>query len=290
MIIVIVGPTGVGKTKLSIELAKKYNAEIINFDSVQVYRKIDIASAKVTEEEKEGIKHHLIDIKDYDEEYSVYDFQIDSRKIIEKLQKENKNIILVGGTGLYVKACLYDYKFNKEEIKVNYDNLTDKELYNRIIKINKDIVVDKNNRRRLLRTLINLENDNISNNGNDLLYNNTLFIGLTVPRDMLYERINKRVDLMVKNGLLGEAKYFYNKNKDVKSLKTVIGYKELFRYFDNEISLNDAIDLIKKNSRHYAKRQYTFFNNKMNINWFNVDYDNFDNTVNEVINYIEKNI
>ena len=290
MIIVIAGPTGVGKTKLSIELAKKYNAEIINFDSVQVYRKIDIASAKVTEEEKEGIKHHLIDIKDYDEEYSVYDFQIDSRKIIEKLQKENKNIILVGGTGLYVKACLYDYKFNKEEIKVNYDNLTDKELYNRIIKINKDIVVDKNNRRRLLRTLINLENDNISNNGNDLLYNNTLFIGLTVPRDMLYERINKRVDLMVKNGLLEEAKYFYNKNKDVKSLKTVIGYKELFRYFDNEISLNDAIDLIKKNSRHYAKRQYTFFNNKMNINWFNVDYDNFDNTVNEVINYIEKNI
>ena len=290
MIIVIVGPTGVGKTKLSIELAKKYNAEIINFDSVQVYRKIDIASAKVTEEEKEGIKHHLIDIKDYDEEYSVYDFQIDSRKIIEKLQKENKNIILVGGTGLYVKACLYDYKFSKEEIKVNYDNLTDKELYNRIIKINKDIVVDKNNRRRLLRTLINLENDNISNNGNDLLYNNTLFIGLTVPRNMLYERINKRVDLMVKNGLLGEAKYFYNKNKDVKSLKTVIGYKELFRYFDNEISLNDAIDLIKKNSRHYAKRQYTFFNNKMNINWFNVDYDNFDNTVNEVINYIEKNI
>lgn len=290
MIIVIVGPTGVGKTKLSIELAKKYNAEIINFDSVQVYRKIDIASAKVTEEEKEGIKHHLIDIKDYDEEYSVYDFQIDSRKIIEKLQKENKNIILVGGTGLYVKACLYDYKFSKEEIKVNYDNLTDKELYNRIIKINKDIVVDKNNRRRLLRTLINLENDNISNNGNDLLYNNTHFIGLTVPRDMLYERINKRVDLMVKNGLLGEAKYFYNKNKDVKSLKTVIGYKELFRYFDNEISLNDAIDLIKKNSRHYAKRQYTFFNNKMNINWFNVDYDNFDNTVNEVINYIEKNI
>lgn len=290
MIIVIAGPTGVGKTKLSIELAKKYNAEIINFDSVQVYRKIDIASAKVTEEEKEGIKHHLIDIKDYDEEYSVYDFQIDSRKIIEKLQKENKNIILVGGTGLYVKACLYDYKFSKEEIKVNYDNLTDKELYNRIIKINKDIVVDKNNRRRLLRTLINLENDNISNNGNDLLYNNTHFIGLTVPRDMLYERINKRVDLMVKNGLLGEAKYFYNKNKDVKSLKTVIGYKELFRYFDNEISLNDAIDLIKKNSRHYAKRQYTFFNNKMNINWFNVDYDNFDNTVNEVINYIEKNI
>ena len=290
MIIVIVGPTGVGKTKLSIELAKKYNAEIINFDSVQVYRKIDIASAKVTEEEKEGIKHHLIDIKDYDEEYSVYDFQIDSRKIIEKLQKENKNIILVGGTGLYVKACLYDYKFSKEEIKVNYDNLTDKELYNRIIKINKDIVVDKNNRRRLLRTLINLENDNISNNGNDLLYKNTYFIGLTVPRNILYERINKRVDLMVKNGLLGEAKYFYNKNKDVKSLKTVIGYKELFRYFDNEISLNDAIDLIKKNSRHYAKRQYTFFNNKMNINWFNVDYDNFDNTVNEVINYIEKNI
>ena len=114
MIICICGPTGVGKTKLSIELAKKYDAEIINFDSVQIYKKMDIVSAKVTPEETEGIKHHLIDIKNYDEDYSVYDYQKDSRKIIDKLLKENKNIILVGGTGLYLKAALFDYRFVDE--------------------------------------------------------------------------------------------------------------------------------------------------------------------------------
>ena len=132
MIIVISGPTGVGKTKLSIELAKKYNAEIINADSVQVYKKIDIASAKVTEEEKEGIPHHLFDIKEYDEDYTVYDYQIDARRVLNKLLKENKNVIIVGGTGLYIKALLYDYRFNKEEDSHKYDNLTNDELLDNV--------------------------------------------------------------------------------------------------------------------------------------------------------------
>lgn len=287
MIIVITGPTAVGKTKLSIELAKKYNAEIINSDSVQVYRKMDVASAKVTEEEKDGIKHHLIDIKDYNEDYTVYDYQIDARNTIKKLEEENKNIIIVGGTGLYIKAALYDYRFNKEDNKEEYESYSNEELYDEILKLNKESTVDKNNKRRLIRELINLNNNAENKYGDKLLYDNVYFIGLTTSRDILYDRINKRVDIMVNNGLIDEAKYFYNLNRNAKSLKTVIGYKELFKYFDNEISFNDAIELIKKNSRHYAKRQYTWFNNKMNIKWFDVDFNNFDNTVKEVENYIK---
>ena len=286
MIIVIAGPTGVGKTKLSIELAKKYNAEIINADSVQVYKKIDIASAKVTEEEKEGIPHHLFDIKEYDEDYTVYDYQIDARKVLNKLLKENKNVIIVGGTGLYIKALLYDYRFNKEEDSHKYDNLTNDELLDKIYKINTNSMVDKNNNRRLIRELINLENNAENKTGDNLLYDDVYFIGLTVDRSILYDRINKRVDIMLKSGLEDEAKYFYNKNRDAKSLRTVIGYKELFLYFDKKISKEEAIDLIKKNSRHYAKRQYTWFNNKLNLNWFSVDFNNFDNTINDVENKI----
>ena len=205
MIIVISGPTGVGKTKLSIELAKKYNAEIINADSVQVYKKIDIASAKVTEEEKEGIPHHLFDIKEYDEDYTVYDYQIDARRVLNKLLKENKNVIIVGGTGLYIKALLYDYRFNKEEESHKYDNLTNSELLDKIYKINPNSVVDKNNNRRLVRELINLENGAENKTGDNLLYNNVYFIGLTTDRSILYDRIDKRVDIMLEKGLIEEV-------------------------------------------------------------------------------------
>lgn len=289
MIIVITGPTAVGKTKLSISLAKKYNSEIINADSVQVYKKIDIASAKVTEEEKEGVIHHLFDIKDYDEDYSVYDYQIDGRNKIKELQKENKNIIIVGGTGLYIKALLYDYRFNKEDKKSKYDDLSNEELYEKILLLDPNSNVDKNNNRRLIRTLINLENNAQNKYGDKLLYDDVYFIGLTTDRNYLYERINNRVDEMIQNGLIEEAEYFYSKNRNAKSLKTVIGYKELFKYFDGDISKEEAIELIKKNSRHYAKRQYTFFNNKMDIKWFNVDFNDFQNTIKNVEYYINSN-
>ncbi len=289
MIIVITGPTAIGKTKLSIELAKKYNAEIINYDSVQIYKDMDIASAKVTKEEMEGIPHHLIDIKNYNEDYSIYDYQIDARKKIEELKNKNKNIIFVGGTGLYIKAALFDYRFNKEEEKYDFSNLTNEELYEKIISIDKDIKVDKDNNRRLVRTLTYLLNGNITNNKDTLLYDNCYFVGLETSRDILYDRINKRVDIMVDNGLLDEAKFFYNKER-TKAIMTPIGYKELFRYFDNEITKEEAIDLIKKNSRHYAKRQFTFFKNQMDIKWFDVDFDNFDNTIKEVEKYIENKL
>ena len=292
MIIVVTGPTGVGKTKLSIELAKKFNAEIINGDSVQIYKGLDIGSAKVTEEEKENIPHHLFDIKEVTEEYSLYDYQKDARICIEEIQKRNKNIIIVGGTGLYIKSALYDYTLSKENnIQDNYDNKSTEELYQELIKLDKDINIDKHNRRRVVRALNYYKENNssisLNKNGNKLLYD-TVFIGLTTDREKLYKRINDRVDIMINNGLLEEVKYFYDKKIYTKPLQTAIGYKELYSYFDKKISYEEAIELIKRNSRRYAKRQYTFFNHQFNIKWFNVNFENFNDTINEVSNYIKK--
>lgn len=291
-IIVITGPTGVGKTKLSIYLAKKLNAEIINADSMQIYKKLNIGTAKVTNEEKENIIHHLFDIKEVNEEYSIYNYQIDARNKINEIKSKNKNIIFVGGTGLYIKSALYDYKLNKENITNNYEDLSCKELYNYLLELDPNIIIDKNNKRRLIRAINYYKENNISinnNKTNKLLYD-TIFIGLTTDREKLYDIINKRVDKMIDNGLINEVKYFYDNNIYSKPLINGIGYKELYKYFNKELSLEDAISLIKKNSRHYAKRQYTFFNNQMDIKWFNVDFNNFDNTINEVYNYIKENI
>lgn len=290
-VIVITGPTAVGKTKLSIELVKRYNGEIINADAVQVYKGLDIGSAKVTEEEKEDIPHHLFDIKEVDEEYTIYHYQKDCRKLIKEVQGRGKTPILVGGTGLYIKAALYDYKLTEEKETNTYDNLTDKELYNKLLELDKNIVIDKNNRRRLIRALNYYKENNKSintNTTNKLLYD-AIFIGLTTDRRILYDKINNRVDIMIKEGLLNEVKVFYDKNIRTKPLLNAIGYREIYSYFDGNISLEEAIDKIKQNSRHYAKRQYTFFNHQLPVVWFETDYSNFNNTVEKVINYIENN-
>ena len=290
-VIVITGPTAVGKTKLSIELAKRYNGEIINADAVQVYKGLDIGSAKVTEEEKEDIPHHLFDIKEVDEEYTIYHYQKDCRKLIKEVQGRGKTPILVGGTGLYIKAALYDYKLTEEKETNTYDNLTDEELYNKLLEVDKDIVIDKNNRRRLIRALNYYKENNKSintNTTNKLLYD-AIFIGLTTDRRILYDKINTRVDIMIKEGLLNEVKVFYDKNIRTKPLLNAIGYREIYSYFVGNISLEEAIDKIKQNSRHYAKRQYTFFNHQLPVVWFETDYSNFNNSVEKVINYIENN-
>ena len=290
-VIVITGPTAVGKTKLSIELAKRYNGEIINADAVQVYKGLDIGSAKVTEEEKEDIPHHLFDIKEVDEEYTIYHYQKDCRKLIKEVQGRGKTPILVGGTGLYIKAALYDYKLTEEKETNTYDNLTDEELYNKLLELDKDIVIDKNNRRRLIRAINYYKENNKSintNTTNKLLYD-AIFIGLTTDRRILYDKINTRVDIMIKEGLLNEVKVFYDKNIRTKPLLNAIGYREIYSYFDGNISLEEAIDKVKQNSRHYAKRQYTFFNHQLPVVWFETDYSNFNNTVEKVINYIENN-
>ena len=282
MIICVVGPTGVGKTKMSVELAKKYNGIIVNCDAMQVYKEMDIATAKVTKEEKEGIKHYLFDICNLEDNYTIFDYQKDARKIIE--ENKNKNIIFVGGSGLYLKSALFDYRFSNDEDNNTYNNLTNEELYDLCVKKDKDMNIHVNNRKRLIRFLNRKEEIVVEPK---LLYKNVYFIGLTTSRDKLYKIINERVDKMMENGLLKEAKYFYDKKVNCKALNTVIGYKELFKYFNNECTLEEALDLIKKNSRHYAKRQYTWFNNQMIIEWFDVFYDNFNNTVEEVIKFID---
>ncbi|MBQ6494624.1 MAG: tRNA (adenosine(37)-N6)-dimethylallyltransferase MiaA [Bacilli bacterium] len=292
-IIVITGPTGVGKTKLSIMLAKKYNGEIINADSMQIYKCLNIGTAKIAEEEKENIPHHLLSIKKIDEDYSIYDYQKDCRRVIKEIQDKNKTPILVGGTGLYIKSALYNYNLIYNKNNNNYDNITTEELYNKLIKLDKKSInkINKNNRQRIINAInYYLEtNKSITDNITDELLYNSLFIGLTTDRKNLYNIINARVDKMIENGLINEAKELYNKKIYTKPIKNGIGYKELYKYFNKEITKEEAIELIKKNSRHYAKRQYTFFNNKLNIKWFNTDYNNFNNTYKEIINYIEKN-
>ena len=274
-VIVIVGPTAVGKTKLSIDLAKKYNGEIINADSTQVYKGLDIATAKVTESEKEGIIHHLIDIKDITEDYTVYDYQKDGRNKTKEILDKKKTPIIVGGTGLYIKALLYDYKFYEENIKGDYSKYSNEELYNMLLEYDPNTDIHINNRKRVERKLDFIKNNNkIDNEKTDKLLYDAIFIGLTTDRDILYDRINKRVDIMINSGLLDETKKIYESNIRTKAVLTPIGYKEL--------SLDSAIESIKQKSRRYAKKQYTWFNNQMDINWFSIE------DIDKIYEYIEK--
>lgn len=288
-IIVIVGPTGVGKTKLSIELAKKLDAEIINGDSVSIYKRLDIGSAKPSIEEREGIPHHLIDIRDVEEEYNVFEYQRDVRKLIDDITSRGKRVIIVGGTGLYIKAALYDYNFTETDGTDNtYDDLTNEEIYDKIKAYTNNIDVHINNRKRLVRLLNKYEKQEVITTNKDKLLYNIITIGLTTDRDFLYERINKRVDLMVASGLLEEInslKEYYNKSR---ILNSGIGYKEFNDYLFNGQSLDITLDKIKQDSRRYAKRQYTFFNHQFDTNWFNVDFNNFNNTIEEVYKFIIK--
>ena len=292
MVIVVTGPTCVGKTKMSVELAKKLNGEIINADSTQIFRNLDIATAKIKEEEKDGIPHHLFDIRDMHEDYTVYDYQKDARNKIAEILKSNRTPILVGGTGLYLKACLYDYQF-EDDNKNNYEDLTNEEIYNKLIKIDKNISIHVNNRKRLVRALNYCESTNklySEKQKTDKLLYDVIFIGLTTDRNVLYERINNRVDVMLKDGLLDEAKRIYESGIRTKAVLTPIGYKELFPYFEGGKSLNECLDMIKQNSRRYAKKQYTWFNHQMKIDWFDVDFNNFDNTINKVYEHIKKRL
>lgn len=290
-IIVIMGPTGVGKTKLSIMLAKKYNAEIINADSMQIYKGLDIATAKITKKEMEDIKHHLLDIKDINENYTVYDYQKDCRNKINEILKRNKKVIIVGGTGLYIKAALFNYEFSENKAPANnYVELTNEQLLSEIKKYNKEIDIHINNRKRLVRYLNKYEsNEIITDKKDEILYDAT-FIALTTSREKLYDRINQRVDEMIDNGLIYEVNKYKDYLKTSKAMQTGIGYKEFLPYYNNEISIEEVIENIKKNSRHYAKRQYTFFKNQFsNINWFYTNFENFQETFQEVCNYLEQN-
>lgn len=289
-VIVITGPTAVGKTKLSISIAKHLNTDIINSDAYQVYKQLNIATAKVTKEEMDGVTHHLLDILEPTEEFSVYDYQQLTRNKISELINNHKIPLLVGGSGLYIDSVIKNYQFEEEkrnpEIENKYKELSNEELHQILRELNKEKAeeIHYNNRKRVLRA-IELEQSNISKENrlkkNENIYD-SLVIFLYDDREQLYERINKRVDQMIKNGLIEEAKYLYDHNLLSKTSKATIGYKELFLYFNNEISLDEAIDLIKKNSRHYAKRQITWFNNKEDVTKIKINIKDFNQTEEEV--------
>ena len=272
---------------MSIELAKRIDAEIINADSMQVYKDLNIGTAKIAEKEKEGIPHHLFDIVEPTNMYTVYDYQKNARDIINDVLSRGKKVIIVGGTGLYIKALLYDYKFIKEDKTYDFSKMSNEEILDKINSYNLDINLHINNRKRLERVLTKLYNNNMQTEKTDTVLYDFVAIGLTTTRDNLYKIIDNRVDKMIEDGLIDEVEELYKKNIHSKAINTGIGYKELYKYFDKEISLDEAISLIKKNSRHYAKRQYTFFNNQMNIKWFNTNYEDFSLTVEEVYNYIK---
>ena len=281
-IIAIVGPTGIGKTSLSIELAKALNGEVISCDSMQVYKKMDIGTANVTKEEMDGIFHYLIDIQEYDQPYNVMIFQDVCRKSIQKIQNKNKQVILCGGTGLYLKAALYDYTFEEETQDEDYlkelNQKSNEELYELLKEIDEKSLekIHKNNRKRILRALM-MAHSGMSKSQREQqqkhipLYD-IYYIGLDVDRNILHQRINDRVDKMFEQGLVEEVTSLFKEEKtwEYTSFQG-IGYKEFKDYFLDQITLEETKERIKTHSRQYAKRQYTWFKNQMPVHWYSID-------------------
>ncbi|HBG32746.1 MAG: tRNA (adenosine(37)-N6)-dimethylallyltransferase MiaA [Tenericutes bacterium GWC2_39_45] len=260
-IIVIVGPTGSGKTGLSIKLAKILRTEIINGDSVQIYKGLDIGSAKISDEEKQGIKHHLLDIKEPGEPYSVYNFQQDVRALFDKIELP----MIVGGTGLYIKAALYNYEFiassKNQDFEETYQEMTNEEIHHKLLELDPFVTVDVGNRRRLLRALeLALDGDfrSLKTKKDELLYD-ALIIYLDLDRSILEERLRVRLDDQLKKGFIEEVQGLKDKNIQVNA----IGYRELKQYLDGIKTLDEAKEEIIHVSRKLAKKQKTWFKNQM---------------------------
>ncbi|XMB87377.1 tRNA (adenosine(37)-N6)-dimethylallyltransferase MiaA [Mycoplasmatota bacterium WC44] len=293
-VLVIVGPTGVGKTSLSVNLAKALDGEIISGDSVQVYKKLDIGSAKITTDDMEGVPHHLVDFLEPYEEYSVARFQKEVRTKIEEISSRGKLPIICGGTGLYIKAALTKYEFQeniKRDIETadKYNELSNDELHQKLKSVDPESaeLFHPNNRRRVLRAVEYFERtkDKISNRrDNDIYIYNSLIIGLRMNRSDLYDKINKRVDIMVEDGLIDEVKSLLEYQDNINA----IGYNEVFQFLDDKVTLEESVELIKMNTRRYAKRQFTWFNNKMDTNWIDIDGLQKKEILNEAIKIVKK--
>ncbi|MBM7644430.1 tRNA dimethylallyltransferase [Scopulibacillus daqui] len=302
-VVAVVGPTAVGKTALSLELAARLNGEIINGDAMQVYKGLDIGTAKIPIHERRGIPHHLIDFLPPDHSYTVADFQAGARQWIHKLNEQNKLPVLVGGTGLYIKAALYDYQFSdidsqpelRQELEYTARIEGAESLYHKLQDVD-PVSAEKihpNNVKRVIRALEVFYTTGVpfsrhqQNEKPKPLYNMVL-VGLTMDRDMLYERINQRVDEMIEAGLIEEARHLYDLGiKNTQSVQA-IGYKELYLYFDGKCSLDEAVRLLKRNSRRFAKRQFTWFKRQMDITWFDMtDYQsNFSQKAQEILAFV----
>ena len=288
MIIVIVGPTGVGKTKLSIELAKRYNAEIINGDSMQVYKSLDIGTAKVTKEEAQGIKHYLVDFVSPDQRYTVSDFKKDAETAIKEILEKGKVPIVVGGTGLYVNSLIYGIEYQDMKIDENYRNMLMEraedpqeleKLWEEANRIDPEAMtkISRNDKKRIIRVLEIYKATGKTKTEQEILsrqkgteYDYKVF-GISMDREKLYERINLRVDLMIQAGLEDEVKNLLNKYSEFPTAMQGLGYKEVKEYFDGIITREEMIDKIKQESRRYAKRQLTWFRRNNEIIWLDKD-------------------
>lgn len=296
-VIAIVGPTASGKTELGIELAKQLGGEIINGDSMQIYRGMDIGTAKVQPEEMDGIVHHLLDIREPDESFSVAEYQQLVRSKIAEIQQRGKLPIIVGGTGLYVQSVLFDYRFAEDQADSQLRNDLQDELervgkehmHRKMLALDPTIDIHPNNTRRVLRALEILLSGEQKEDGSlaqSPMYNE-LIVGLDMPRDQLYKRIDQRVGVMMQNGLLEEVKGLYDSGlRDVQSIKA-IGYKELYACFDGIDSLEQAIEKLKRNSRKYAKRQLTYFRNKLPVLWMDAAAGK-ENNVKEITRFLQE--
>lgn len=292
-VLIITGPTGTGKTKLSVEVAKRFKTEIINGDALQVYRGMDILTAKIKEEEKCGIKHHMFDILDPSETFSIADYQKLVRDYISDFSNNNMLPLIVGGSGLYIDSVIYDYQFsaekrNEEELD-KYSDLSNEELHNILKELNLDASnkIHMNNRKRVLRAIELAKSNNIVLDFNNKLMYDALVIYLSEDREKLYNAINNRVDKMMDEGLLDEVINLSKKDINITAA-SAIGYKEFLPYLNGTISLKEAIDKVKQNTRHLAKRQTTWFRNKDNIQVVKINRENFNETIDYVIDIINK--
>lgn len=295
----IAGATGVGKTDLSIRLAKKIDAEIISADASQIYKELDIGTAKITDEEMQGVKHYMIDVASPGEDYSVGDFERDVNNILNENSRENgKNIIIAGGTGLYIRSITDGFAklpSKDEKIRKELESKSLDELQETLKKLDEKSYeeIDLSNKLRLVRAIevclltggkfSELRTQNVKNSDYDFLK-----IFLTRNRDELYDRINRRVEIMIAKGLVGEAKKVYNKYTEKLHKISSIGYKELFMHFDGKITLDEAVEEIKKESRRYAKRQMTWFRKEKDYIICNLSEMSENEVLNEILKRWEK--
>jgi len=282
-VICIVGPTASGKTGLAIELAKKINAEVISADSMQIYKDLDVGTAKVTAEEAQGIPHHLIDVCNVEDKFSVADFKAMCYDKIEEIQKRGKNVIIAGGTGLYVNAVVYNMNFTEEEtdtkLRQELEEIAKQkgnEYLHNMLKELDPVTADQihmNNVKRVIRAIEMAKNVGLKSEhmeaekariANEKAPYEFIVFCIEQEREYLYSRINLRVDLMIKDGILDEARKVYDmKLPQDNTCMQAIGYKEFFPYFEGTCTLEECIETLKKETRHYAKRQMTWFNNKL---------------------------
>ena len=303
-LIILTGPTAVGKTELSIKLAKSLNAEIISADSMQIYQYMDIGSAKVTNDEMNGVPHYLIDEVKPDYSFSVSEFQDRANNYIEKITEKGKTALVTGGTGLYLNSLIYNMDFAKSDANNELREKLTLELqehgidymHEKLKSLDEDSAnrIHKNNTKRVIRALeVCLSGEKMNDFSNDLKFNekyNPIIIVLNREREHLYQRINKRVEIMMDGGLVDEVKKLLSLGytKDMISMQG-IGYKEIIKYLEGEYSLDEAVEIIKRDSRRYAKRQLTWFRRYNSAKWFNLDeYSDKEVLEKEIFNTIEK--